>query len=704
MNCLGRICVGLLLVGVSRMPCAVLREGVAAEWRTVACPAADLPPEAMFEVTRPVDDFEAPEVVWVAGLGGQNAKYGLARDIENRHAGQASLRLDYEFLGKPEYEYIHIHTPLEIPQAGQAFGFWLNHDGTGFPARLRIVDASGETHQMDLFCEAKPGWQFVAGLIDGPSRSWGGDGNRRRDYPCRLAGICLDRPQRGYVGKGSLWIDDVALMRPRKLPSTMTTKTRNERFGNLYAAGDEVVVRAAGEGDRIRWRVDDFWGRARARGEGPATGTEATFVLEEPGYFACRLELLRGDEPVEVRRFCCAALPEGEEMARSDFVGVCSHYGQNNYPLPSMDLMRRYGIDQFRDEISWRSYERQKGRFVMPPHAAAYLKRAADLKMRPLIIFDYSNPNYDDDGFPNSPEAIAAFTAYAVDLARQTRGTVEMFEVWNEWIGGCGMGNRPGDHGPEAYGRLLKPTYAAVKRAFEDLTVVGIGGEYGPDCAENIVRALETAGTDSMDAWSIHPYRYPRSPEQSDLVGEVKRIAGRVEAAGARQPVWVTEIGWPTHRTSGGSDERVQARYCVRALALLQSTGVVEKVFWYDFKDDGTKRDYNEHNFGLVRHQTYHCAPKPGVVAMSVFIRMTGGTEFRMLRSDGSIHTAWYRLTDGSDVVVAWAESGSQRILLGGNLETIVDLMGAPRPVSDSIELTEDPVYLTGQELEILLR
>jgi hypothetical protein len=366
-----------------------------------------------------------------------------------------------------------------------------------------------------------------------------------------------------------------------------------------------------------------------------------------------------------------------------------------------MDLMRRYGIDQFRDEISWRSYERKKGRYMMPPHAAAYLKHAAELKMRPLIIFDYNNPHYDDDGFPNSPEAIAAFSAYAVDLVRQTRGTVGMFEVWNEWIGGCGMRGRPGDHGPEAYGRLLKPAYAAVKQACGDLTVVGIGGEYGSHCADNIVRALGTAGVDSMDAWSIHPYRYPRSPEQSDLVGEVKRIAERVQGAGACQAAWVTEIGWPTHRTSGGSDERVQARYCVRTLALLQSTGVVEKVFWYDFKDDGTRRDYNEHNFGLIRHQTYHCAPKPGVVAMSVFIRMTGQANFRELRRDGSAFTAWYRRPDGGDVAVAWTEAGSQRVSLAGQLETAVDLMGATQPISDSIELTENPVYLLGRKLKI---
>ena len=704
MKRLGRLQSGLLLLLVLPVPCVAAPQAAAAQWQAVACVPADLPPEAMFRVAQPVDDFEASALRWQAVEGGQNTQCRLARDANLPRSGNAALRLDYQFVGKPDYEYLQINTPLEIPEAGYAFGFWLNHDGTPFPVRLRIVDTSGETHQVDLFSGTQPGWQFVGGLLDGHSTSWGGDGNRRRDYPCRLVGICLDRPGRGFVGKGSAWIDDVALLRPRELPRTMTVETKNGRFGNLYAVGESVGLRVQGEGDGLRWSLDDFWGRSLARGEGPAAGAEARFGLETPGYFTCRLELLRGGEPVEIQRFCCAALAGGAETARSDFVGVCSHYGQNNYPLPSMDLMQRYGIDQFRDEIAWRSYETQKGRYAMPSHAAAYLKHAAVLKMRPLIIFDYNNPHYDDDGFPNSPEAIAAFAAYAVDLARQTRGTVGMFEVWNEWIGGCGMGGRPGDHGPEAYGRLLKPTYSAVKQAFPDLTIVGIGGEYGRDCAENIVRALGTAGTDSMDAWSIHPYRYPRSPEQSDLVEEVKRIADRVRQAGARQPAWVTEIGWPTHRTSGGSDERVQARYCVRTLALLQSTGVVEKVFWYDFKDDGTRRDYNEHNFGLIRHQTYHCAPKPGVVAMSVFIRMIGRAEFRELRRDGQAYSAWYRRADGSDVVAAWTEDGSQCVSLSGQLETAVDIMGAAQPTSDSIELTENPVYLVGRELKIDVR
>lgn len=264
------------------------------------------------------------------------------------------------------------------------------------------------------------------------------------------------------------------------------------------------------------------------------------------------------------------------------------------------------------------------------------------------------------------------------------------------------MSGRPGNHGPEDYGRLLKPTYEAVKKALPDLTVVGIGGEYGPHCADNILGSLSVAGTDAMDGWSIHPYRYPRSPEGSDLVGEVEGIARRVAEAGARQPAWITEIGWPTHRTSGGSDEQMQACYCVRALALLQATGVVEKVYWYDFKDDGISRDYNEHNFGLIRHQTYHCAPKPGVVAMSVFIRMTGQAAFRRLDQQGTIFLARYDRGNGSDVMMAWTSQGTRRASLSGQSERMVDIMGVDQPVSDSLELTEYPIYLVGRDLKIV--
>ncbi len=679
---------------------AALAEATADDWQPIQCVPVDLPAEAMYEQVRSVDDFEATEPTWVPARSGQCAQVTLHRDTKEHYGGLASLRVDYRFIGKPDYEYIQIGGQAEFATRGLGIGFRLKHDGTPFSLRLRVTDASGEHHQTELLGSTEPGWQYVAGSLESRSIAWGGDGNGRKDYPCRLSGICIDRPKKGFVASGSLWIDDVAVVKPRKTDSqSLKVETRNKRFGNLFAVGESVLLRAAGPGDRIRWSAADFFGRELARGEGSSADTQVQFTLDRPGWFSCRLELIADGVAVNKQTFACAALTDGVESARSGFVGVCSHFGQNKYPLETMDLMQRYGIDQYRDEIGWRGYELQKGRYALPDYAAAFLKRSAELKVRPLLIFDYSNPHYDNGGFPNSPEAITGFAAYAVDLARRSRGTVAMFEVWNEWVGGCGMRDRPGTHDGEAYGRLLKPTYAAVKSALPDLTVVGIGGEYGAHCADNILGAVRTAGPDAMDAWSIHPYRYPRPPESSDLVGEVTQIARRVAGAGVKTRAWITEIGYPTHRTSGGSDLAAQARHCVRTLALLQSTGVVEKVFWYDLKDDGLLRDYNEHNFGLVHHQHINCAPKPGIVAMSVFIRMTGGAEFLDSKQSGDAYAARYRRGDGRDIVVAWTSKGRASLRLKGKIVAVVDIMGGALKRGGEWELTDTPVYIIGEDL-----
>ncbi len=123
----------------------------AQDWTPVACAPADLPPEAMFDVVQAIDGFEDVALNWTAVTGGQNARGQLARDTSTVHGGTGSLRVDYDFVGKPEYEYLQLGMPLEIPEPGCAFGFWLKHDGTSFQVRLRIADKSDETHQVDLF-------------------------------------------------------------------------------------------------------------------------------------------------------------------------------------------------------------------------------------------------------------------------------------------------------------------------------------------------------------------------------------------------------------------------------------------------------------------------------------------------------------------------------------------------------------------------
>jgi hypothetical protein len=248
---------------------------------------------------------------------------------------------------------------------------------------------------------------------------------------------------------------------------------------------------------------------------------------------------------------------------------------------------------------------------------------------------------------------------------------------------------------------MLKPAYEAVKQAFPGVTVVGIGGEYGPKCAETIVAAIKAGGARSMDAWSIHPYRYPRGAEESDLAGEVQGIAARVAQAGAAQKAWITEIGWPTHRASTGSDEHAQACHAVRAVAILQSTGIVEKVFWYDFKDDGLNREDNESNFGVVHHQSYNCAPKPAAVALALFLRLTHGAPCGPLWHEGNAYAVTYRLPDGQQRLVAWALAPGTPVQVSGTLADVRDLMGNPRDRGGPLLLGPEPIYLTGTELRL---
>ena len=281
-------------------------------WQPIHGIPADLPTEEMFDVVRPMDDFEAATPQWVIAVGDQHAQATVHRDTTERHAGAASLRVDYDFVGKTDYEYIQLNGQTEFAEPGLGFGFWLKHDGTPFVVRLRFTDASGEWHQIDMLSTSQPGWQFFAGLVDNHSTAWGGDGNQRKDYPLKLAGICIDRPRVGFVGRGSLWLDDAAVLRPRAASvQSLQMETQHPRFGNLYAVGDVVTLRARGGGDQVRWRTVDFFGRELAHGEGAASGIEARFTCGEAGWYACRLELLDGGRVVDAKLFQCAALPGG---------------------------------------------------------------------------------------------------------------------------------------------------------------------------------------------------------------------------------------------------------------------------------------------------------------------------------------------------------------------------------------------------------
>jgi hypothetical protein len=661
-----------------------------------AAPIQDVAPIDRVTIDRVLDSFELGIVGWHSGLAdnGQACKVEMIHDASGGRQGSGALRVDYHFTGRKELEYLDLRCSLPITEPGQLLSMWLRQR-VGDPLlayRIRIVDRSGETHQAEMAWSRQDGWLGGVAKLEAASH-WGGDDNGRLDYPCRLESLVFDRPSPDYRGDGSVWIDDLAIGKPRPAAQRITLQVADARLGNVYRVGDVVRLKAGAPAGG-RWSLVDVRGHT-LRQEAVAADGKLEFATTTPGWFEFVLTApgLPGST-----RFPLAVL--GDDPPSNSTLGMCSHFGQW-WPLEVMDLMRRYGIRIFRDEITWDSVEITKGTFAMPERAQSFLARSVALGMDPLIIADYANQHYDGGNYPNRPETIAAFARYTGWLGEATRGRVTRFEIWNEWTGGCGMSGRSGDHGPEAYARLQQASVAALRAARPDAQIMGIGGEClpWPQRSELIERVGRAGGT-AMDVFSIHPYQHPLPPENPDMRTQVQDTITRAVEAGLPKRCWVSEIGWNTALTSIGVDRATQASYVVRSLALLQSIPGIEGIVWYDFLDDGDDDGNDQHRYGLAHSLTHRVAPKPGIVAFATHLRLTAGATPRgCFRDAAGVWSARYARTDGGQVMVLWREGGSSILTLPGQVQKIDDVVGTPVAAGQTITVDALPVFVVGREL-----
>ncbi|NJP05515.1 MAG: hypothetical protein HC837_07795 [Chloroflexaceae bacterium] len=178
----------------------------------------------------------------------------------------------------------------------------------------------------------------------------------------------------------------------------------------------------------------------------------------------------------------------------------------------------------------------------------------------------------------------------------------------------------------------------------------------------------QLGGWDYVDIIAIHPYR-PNAPEGSlegrgeplDLRDELHRLDYMLLTYGAK-PIWITEIGWTSANVWPGVDLDTQAFYLIRTYALSLTHPSIEKVFWYDLRNDTDPAApyhqpvYHESNvqfhFGML-NRTYPLDPaqpdlrKPAFLAYRTLTEMLGGLAIQQMIADGDDpnHPGvyWYR-------------------------------------------------------------
>lgn len=377
--------------------------------------------------------------------------------------------------------------------------------------------------------------------------------------------------------------------------------------------------------------------------------------------------------------------------------GVCAHLArgdEHGTARQELRLMREAGIGWARADFSWTSVQRKAGGPWHFEHLDETLQWAEEEGVRILPILDYDTP-----WATPAYKHLDLWLEFVQRVVSRYKDRIRVWEVWNE----PNLKNFWRDEPNAAnYVTLLAATYKKIKQIDPQLIVL-CGGTAGIpwDYLEGIYKA---GGRESFDVMNIHPYRYPRSPEEAPLVEDLRRLRRMMTEYGdANKPIWITEVGWPTHQGKRGISLQRQAEILPRCYLLAIEAGV-EVIFWYEFQATEHKPDYNENHFGMVHRDL---SPKPAYTAMNALttVRPAGST-----RRDGTLRVgdvyrcSWTR----PDRKIGWAlwrpaTATTVSLRMKGAVNEAVDHLGRLLRIEHqgdrvSLAIGEGPVYLIGPE------
>jgi polysaccharide biosynthesis protein PslG len=292
--------------------------------------------------------------------------------------------------------------------------------------------------------------------------------------------------------------------------------------------------------------------------------------------------------------------------------------------------MRRAGVSWVRLTLNWDLVEPRPGHWSQKNlrmyYNAIQASRRGGLNVLLLVSRSptWASGSSNVEAPPRDPRDYAKLVHF---LARRWGPLVQAYEIWNEqnqwrfW---------PSGPNPNAYARLLRAAYGAIKSANPQALVVfgGITNDY-----HYLARAYRAGIRGYFDVMSDHPYSCSLPPEKF-----TRSVTGRIQPSGflayreihrtmahygdGGKPIWFTEFGWSTNSKYCGVTEQQQGSYLARAYRLMRHDSYVGVGFWYDWRNNYPYRDADAYQaqFGLFNSRW---TAKP---AFTAFVRSATGS------------------------------------------------------------------------------
>jgi len=222
-------------------------------------------------------------------------------------------------------------------------------------------------------------------------------------------------------------------------------------------------------------------------------------------------------------------------------VGCCAHVTRGEFKnrVRTYEMMRAAGFTEVRSDFDWRSCQKERGGgFDFSRYDQAVDDAARHgITLLPIL---FSPPQWAQP----VNDHIDEWRTFVRETARHFKDRLPAYEIWNEenieafWK----------EPDPVKYTEVLRAAYEEIKSVDPKLRVV-FGGAAGL-ALDYIEKAFKAGATECHDVMNVHPYRHPQ-PAEPMLSRDLKALRDLMVRYGeGGKPIWITEMGWPTHRES----------------------------------------------------------------------------------------------------------------------------------------------------------
>lgn len=457
-----------------------------------------------------------------------------------------------------------------------------------------------------------------------------------------------------------------------------------------------------------------------------------TSIADKYGRYLFSISLSGGKRGIEIAKEYEFSKSVYNDV-QNDKYGINTHTSRGRGDADVIfSLAKNAGVGRTRETINWESYEPTQKNYGLTETQEYALDTMAKYDIDPLITIYGNNRAYEKGDYVTSgnTENYKNFIKKLLDEPKMKN--VKRVEIYNEpdlpqkkYFGDTQISdtNATTSVRGQYYGDMLTAGYDAVKSLSRDVEVYGLAFcrlanvNYTKKFLDGVAEKVNSYsashnGNLPFDKVSLHSY--VTASVESDSGTDV--ISGKNyweivdfyksyfnSKINAQSSFEVTEYGFSNPNESNrplyANNEHMQAALNLRAYLIMQSNNFENAVYAYDFMNDGVIENEKEHNFGMVRNESYRVpyAAKANYLAVSALNLFTFGANSAKLYEQSDGYVAEYAKTNGKTYVLWNTKDGEINYSLPDNA-VFYDMYGNKLDKSDicingKYKVSETPYY-----------